>query len=213
MAETKNSNGVYRPRAEAAVATTHPLPPVFLQARARAADASASAVVVTTSLPSPAFVHYAVFPAASSQETPPGDGADGSPTISGARPQDGNVAGVESEWAARNHVKGGCANATGSGRGAIALNETAGLVTSGVIFASRNSTSGEGIYAAAPAVAATVEAEVAKPLPTSNIVGLEAGQSAMDEGEPVEVVFYVGGLKASEAYDLCLFSETPGSNG
>lgn len=195
------------------VATTHPVPPVFLQARARAADASASALVVTTSLPSPAFVHYAIFPAASLQKLPSRNGKDGSPAVSGARPQNGNEAAEESEWAVRHDVKDGCANATGSGRGAIALNETAGLVTSGVISASRNSTSGNGIHAAAPTVAATVEAEVAKPLPISNAVGLEAGQSAMDEGEPVEVVFDVGGLKASEAYDLCLFSETPGSNG
>lgn len=199
------------------MATTHPKPPAFLDARARAADASASALTVIASLQSPAGVHYAVFQA-SSAEVRPGDRLEGVPGILGARLPNGQPAETEeSESMTRGDYHNGCANATVSGRGPLALNETAGLVSSGVVWVSRNrSSSGDDNGAGTPTAATAAgaaDATIFTALPTSYAVRSSAVQSVLKGGNTVEAAFRVEGLKASEAYDLCLFTETPGSNG
>lgn len=100
----------------------------------------------------------------------------------------------------------GCDNATVSNRGPSALNESIGLVTSGVVPSAFPAGSGltEGARKATPVAgaAAMPSTEGQMRLPWK----LEAG------GE-LEAVFRVEGLQAATVYDICLFTETPGSNG
>lgn len=199
------------------MATTHPMPPAFLDARARAADASASALIVTASLQSPGGVHYAVF-LASSDEVQPGDRLDGILETLGATSLNGQSAETEEPKSMLTGYHNiGCTNATVSGRGPLALNETAGLVTSGVVWFSRNNgSSGDDNNADTRTDTTAPKAGSAKTsttLPTSYAVRSSAIPSVMKGGDAFEAEIYVEGLNASEAYDLCLFSETPESNG
>lgn len=142
VTETANSNGVYRSKAEPLLATTHPIPPSLLHARAHAADASASALTVTASLESPAELHYAVFPA-TSVAIRPGDRKAGDPTVLEGVPSHGQHRnpedGARADVIVREYKSDGCGNASISGRGPLALNDTTRLVTSGVVPASGNS--------------------------------------------------------------------------
>lgn len=215
--ETIDSSGVYREHSRPVLATTHPVPPFLQDAHARAADASSSALVVTVSLLALAEVHYAVFPAAfedSVTDTMEAEhhskGSFGAEDVSASvKTGDGKGREAYASW--------GCGNATTTGRGPVALNETQSLVASGVVSSATSAASllvenvdrnpapaGNVGVATATAAAATAHASGLQQAFAKRVSGGE---------EAIEVVFRVEGLKAAEAYNVCLFTETPGSNG
>lgn len=109
----------------------------------------------------------------------------------------------------------GCGNATATGRGPVALNETRGLVTSGVVSSATRAASLLENVDRKPAPAGNVDVATATAAATSHASGLQQAFAKRVSGgeEAIEVVFRVEGLKAAEAYNVCLFTETPGSNG
>lgn len=209
MTETTNSNGVYRVEPEPYLVTTHPMPPPLLDARARAADASSSALVVTVLLTSVAEVHYAVFPAPTT-ETPAAD--DGSGVDQGeARTHEPEKGG---EGGSGNNGHWGSANASvsaGERREAATLNDTVGLVVSGVVPSTatttmlRSAVAEKGAETTPGVVPSTASGADGKPRSPTSVRSLE--------GNTLEVMFRVEGLQAAQAYSICLFTETPGSNG
>lgn len=104
------------------------------------------------------------------------------------------------------HHGRGCGNATVSDMGPPALNDSIGLVTSGVVLSAFHAGSGlaENAHTAAPVsrATATPSTEDQTRVPWRNEAGGELG-----------AVFRVEGLEAGTAYDICLFTETTGSNG
>lgn len=205
------------------------MPPLLLDARARAADASSSALLVTVSLESLAEVHYAVFPITSAV-SPHADHA--APASGRDKPAQGRVDNgmdVEGERSTRDD-KGagshggalGCANigAAVDGMGMpAALNETRGLVASGVVasktIAGMITLAGEG-EAGVNAAAASSASAVADSTTTSVGAGGQSkslAASRLSEGDALDVEFRVEGLQAAQAYSVCLFTETPNSNG
>lgn len=229
--ETTNSNGVYRANPEPILVTTHPVPPRLLDARARAADASSSALILTVSLSSLAEVHYAVFQIPTT--TTPREGNDGrggldEPTIessSSATPVGGRerLDGRDDQEGGAGYLRDlGCGRNSvmvGGRREPVALNDTTGLVTSGVVSSattsdSLNMESAEKRASTIPAgvpPAAGVPA-TSTPLGATGRSGLLAASRSVD-GDALEVMFRVEGLQAAQAYSICLFTETPGSNG
>lgn len=209
VTETTNSNGVYRVEPEPFLVTTHPMPPLLLDARARAADASSSALVVTVSLASLAEVHYAVFPVPTTEMRTEDGGVrmDIGEAI-GHPPDDSGGSGV------KNGSGWGCGNAganVGERGGATALNDTAGLVVSGVV----PSTTTAGLVLSA---ATEKDSKTAPGVVPSALLGADSKSSKLTsarslEGDALEVMFRVEGLQAAQAYSVCLFTETPGSNG
>lgn len=186
------------------------MPPLLLDARARAADASSSSFVVMVSLASLAEVHYAVFPVPTT-ETPTGD--DGLSADHGeARghgPDGGEDGGVRdsSDWGCGNHT----AN-VGERREATALNDTVGLVVSGVIPST--TTAGLLHLAVAEKDSESVPGAAPSTLPGAGGKSSNTPASVRSlEGNALEVMFRVEGLQAAQAYSVCLFTETPGSNG
>ncbi|CBJ34147.1 conserved unknown protein [Ectocarpus siliculosus] len=230
--ETTNSNGVYHAKSEPVLATTHPVPPVLLDARAHAADASSSALVVAVSLASLAEVHYALFPIPT---TPDEDGlvedtAKATPTgderASNGQADGGGAAGGEVLTRGGSGGDGACSGdgwGSRNGNGAVdgrrdpsALNETLGIVASGVI----PSTATAGML-----LSAAEEDGTNKPVEVSP-AGAAAATAVRSNGHPslitasrslegsgLEVAFRVEGLQAAQAYSVCLFTETPNSNG
>lgn len=190
------------------------MPPLLQDIHARAADASSSALVVTVSLLALAEVHYAVFPAAPKDGLTDTMGADRhfqeSFGVEDASARVEKNRGTEKEA----YVGWGCGNATATARGPVALNDTRGLVTSGIVSSATSAASllanmnhkpaSEGNVAVARALTATSHASGAQQAFAKRVSG---GEEAM------EVVFRVEGLKAAEEYNVCLFTETPGSNG
>ncbi|CAM9283759.1 unnamed protein product [Ectocarpus fasciculatus] len=230
--ETTDSNGVYHAKSEPVLATTHPVPPILLEARAHAADASSSALIVTVSLASLAEVHYAVFPIPAT----PGEDGLGQDTANAAPAgdehasdrEDGGGAAAGGEVLTREGGGGGGAcsgddwgSRNGSGavdgrRDPAALNETLGLVASGVIpstatasmllsAAGEDGTKKPAELSPGGAAAATAAGSNGQP-------NLMAASRSL-EGSGLEVAFRVEALLAAQAYSICLFTETPNSNG
>lgn len=202
--ETASSNGVYRTNFEPLLATTHPIPPTFYDVLARAADASSSSIVVTVSLAIPAEIHYALFPTTLKDADTKSTGRE-EPLVKlrdgqGAEEDEGEV-----------HHRTGCANASFSGKGPAVLNETLGIVTSGVVPSVSidlvHGENSEHVWSVASGAAASGTS-------TSQRVQAQAMNAwSSSEGGGLQAVFRVEGLEAAKAYDVCLFSETPGSNG
>ncbi|CAM9253016.1 unnamed protein product [Ectocarpus sp. 4 AP-2014] len=233
--ETANSNGVYHAKSEPVLATTHPVPPVLLDARAHAADASSSALVVTVSLASLAEVHYALFsiPATPDEDglvedtakaTPTGDErasngqADGSGAAGGEVLTRGGGGGGGGDGACSGD---GWGSRNGSGaddgrRDPTALNETLGLVASGVI---PSTATADLLLSAAEEDGTNKPAEISPAGAKATTAVRSLGQSHLMaasrslEGSGLEVSFRVEGLQAAQAYSVCLFTETPNSNG
>lgn len=190
------------------------MPPLLLDARARAADASSSALVVTASLASLAEVHYAVFPV-QTPETPTGDDAGlradhGEPGGQGQGPEGAGEGGVGDN---SGGLGSGSGASVGERREAAALNDTVGLVASGVVPST--ATAGLLILSAA----AEKDAKAAPGAAPSSALGADGGKSNTPtsarslEDNALEVMFRVEGLQAAQAYSVFLFTETPGSNG
>ena len=215
--ETIDSNGVYREYPTPILATTHPVPALLQDAHARAADASSSAIIVSVSLRIPAEVHYAVFPTIPEGVTKEAEGQSKGPFgVEGARHSEGlfgtehasaNVAFGDIGEGKEAYVSWGCGNATATARGGIALNGTRGLVTSGAVSSATSAASNED-RKPVPAVAVAGANAIAA---TSQVSKTQ--QAFSEGGEGMKVVFRVEGLKAAEAYNVCIFTETPGSNG
>ncbi|CAM9697124.1 unnamed protein product [Ectocarpus sp. 12 AP-2014] len=231
--ETTNSNGVYHAKSEPVLATTHPVPPALLDARAHAADASSSALVVTVSLASLAEVHYALFPIPAGPDedglvedtakaTPTGDErasngqADGGGAAGGEVLTLGGVGGGDGAcsgdgWGSRNGGGG-----VDGRRDPSALNETLGLVASGVIPST--ATAGMLLSAAEedgtnkPAEVSPAGAAAATAVRSNGHPNLMTASRSL-EGSGLEVSFRVEGLQAAQAYSVCLFTETRNSNG
>ncbi|CAM9139051.1 unnamed protein product [Hapterophycus canaliculatus] len=223
--ETSNSNGVYRANPGPILATTHPMPPLLLDARARAADASSSALLVAVSLESLAEVHYAVFTSPTAI-SPPGahaKSASGGDTLAQGR-LDSGIGAAEEGLAGEDGGTGfqdsalGCENVGGAVdglRAPTALNETRSLVASGMVpsttiagmlvFAGDEES---GVNAPASTVAASTTTSVGADGKTQLLAA-----SRLSEGDTLEVEFRVEGLQAAQAYSICLFTETPESNG
>lgn len=189
--------------------TTHPLPPLLLDARARAADASSSALVVTVSLASLAEVHYAVFPV-QTPDTPAGD--DGPRVDPGET--GGHGPGGAGEGGTGYSSVLGAGNVSvnaGERREAATLNDTVGLVVSGVV--PTTTIAGFLLAAAAEKGAETLPGAVpSAALGAGGKANTPASAKSL-EGNALEVMFRVEGLQAAQAYSVCLFTETPGSNG
>lgn len=100
----------------------------------------------------------------------------------------------------------GCGNATVSDRGPSALNDSIGLVTSGVVLSAFHAGSGlaENAHTAAP---------VSRGVATTGTEDQTRLPWRLKAGEELGAVFCVEGLEAGTAYDICLFTETTGSNG
>ena len=214
MTETTNSNGVYRTEPEPFLATTHPMPPLLLDARARAADASSSALVVTVSLASLAEVHYAVFPAQMPEETPP-TGGDGPRVDHGEAGGNGGPDGASEGgvgWDNKDLGSGGVSAGVGGRREATALNDTVGLVVSGVVPSAATAGLLRSAFAERDAKAAAPGAAPSAALGADGKSNTPASARSL-EGRALEVSFRVEGLQAAQAYSVCLFTETPGSNG
>lgn len=203
------------------------MPPLLLDARARAADASSSALLVTVSLASLAEIHYAVFPIptaisapednlkpASNGDDPAQESVDHGLDAGGERSTRG-----EGGTGAHGRVFG-CGIVGGAVHGTktpAALNETQGLEASGMIpsmaIAGMLAFAGEkeaGVKAtpSASAVAASTTASV-RVGGKSKILAA----SRLPEADALEVEFRVDGLQAAQAYSVCLFTETSESNG
>lgn len=228
--ETTNSNGVYHANSEPVLATTHPVPPILLEGRAQAADASSSALVVTVSLASLAEVHYAVFPipARHDQDGRGQDTATAAP-VGDERAFNGEADGevlTREGGGGGGGADGACSgNGWGSrnGSGGIdgrrdptALNETLGLVASGVIPSAATAamllSAAEEDGAKKPAEVSTAGAAAATAIRSNGQPNLMAASRSL-EGSGLEVMFRVEGLRAAQAYSVCLFTETPNSNG
>lgn len=179
---------------EPVIAVTHSKPSGLRDVYARAADASSSAIAVTVSLTAPAEVHYALFPTTSSGKGLPSGELENKKLLSGVLAPGEKY----TEALVEEHRNSGCANATLSRRGAASLNDTAELVTSGVVhFAPRASPPPRKAEAAPPVASIT----------TSNL--LPSPWKVQD----LQVMFLVERLEPAKSYDVCLFTETPGSNG
>lgn len=204
--ETIDSNGVYREHSGPILATTHPVPPFLQDVRARAADASSSALIVTVSLLALAEVHYAVFPATSENSLT--DAMENERHSKGLHEAENANGGVKTGdgKGKEAHASWGCGNATATGRGPVALNDTRSLVTSGVVSSLMENVNRK------PAPEGNVSVASAVASATPHASGAFAKRVSVGE-EAMEVVFRVEGLKAAEAYNVCLFTETPGSNG
>lgn len=188
--------------------TTHPMPPQLLDARARPADASSSALVITASLASLAEVHYAVFPI-NATGTPP--------EVGGLRFDDAEEKREGSTDGGKGDVghgrKWGCGDVYGVGgekREATALNDTLGLVASGVVPSA--ATAELLRSAAAEKETGTKPASIGS-APPADGKSTKPASSRVLEGDALEVVFRVDGLQPAQPYSVCLFTETPGSNG
>ncbi|CAM9385228.1 unnamed protein product [Scytosiphon promiscuus] len=227
--ETSNSNGVYRANPEPILVTTHPMPPRLLDARARAADASSSALLVSVLLEALAEVHYAVFPIPAAI-SPAGDNAK---LASGRdEPAEGRVDRSLDGGGKRPTREGGDAGSHGSALGCrnvggaidgtktpAALNETQGLVASGVVPSS--TIAGMVVLAEEEAAGANAAAASSSPATvvsaTTSVGGggqsIILAASRLPEDDALEVEFRVDGLQAAQAYSVCLFTETPESNG
>lgn len=194
VTESKDSNGVFWAKPEPVISVTHPRPSGFRDVYARAADASSSAIAVTVSLTAPAEVHYALFPTAPSGRELPSGELENKKLLRGVLgPGEKGI-----EVLVEEHRNSGCANATLSRRGAASLNETAELVTSGIVpFAPRASLPHRKAEAAPPVAS----------IATSNLLRLPW------KAQDLEVMFRVERLEAAKSYDVCLFTETPGSSG
>ncbi|CAM9130121.1 unnamed protein product, partial [Laminaria digitata] len=222
--ETIDSNGVYRQHPEPTLATTHPVPPLLQDAHARAADASSSALVVTVSLVALAEVHYAVFPTAPPKNslTDATETEHHSKERFGAEGSNESVETDDSE-VTEAYVTWGCGNATAATAWrAVALNGTRGLVTSGVVSSATSAASlHEDMDRSKPALEGNANVAVASAMaaatashPHASEVQHAFAKKVLGGGEEaMELVFRVEGLEAAEAYDVCLFTETPGSNG
>lgn len=210
-----------------------------MDARARAADASSSALVLTVSLSSLAEVHYAVFQISTTTTAAPREGDDGRGGLdqhdmessSSATPAGGGRERLDGrddeEGGAGYLLDWGCGGGGGSGvaggdrREPASLNDTVGLVTSGVVPSTTTddllnlaaaekgaATMPEGIPPAAGVPA------ISTPLGAPGRSGLLAASRLVDgDGDALEVMFRVEGLQSAQAYSICLFTETPGSNG
>ena len=164
---------------------------------------------MTVSLLALAEVHYAVFPAISEENL--------AGTMENERHSKGLYGAENANDSVRTsdgkgkeaHFSWGCGNATATTRGPVALNDTRGLVTSGVVSSLLENVNfkpaPEGNVAVASAVASATS--YTSGVPHAFTKGVSGREEAM------EVVFRVEGLKAAEAYNVCLFTETPGSNG
>ncbi|CAN0194025.1 unnamed protein product, partial [Ectocarpus sp. 12 AP-2014] len=114
-------------------------------------------------------------------------------------------------WGSRNGSR-----AANGRRDPSALNETLGLVASGVI----PSTATAGLLlSAAEEDGRHKSAEISPAGATAATAVRSLGQSSLMaasrslEGGGLEVSFRVEGLQAAQAYSICLFTETPNSNG
>lgn len=159
-------------------------------------------------------MHYAVFPSTESNDqarhalsvpalplqTDHGGDIDEVDTINSLEHEEG-----EEEKEGGYHDRG-CGNATVSDRGPSALNDSIGLVASGVVLSAFHAGSGlaENEHTPSPVsrATATPSTEDQTRLPWRYEAGGELG-----------AVFRVEGLEAGTAYDICLFTETMGSNG
>lgn len=172
---------------------------------------------MTVSLSSLAEVHYAVFHIPTTTTPREGDGLgldenelERESLASGG---DGG-AGYVRRWGC-----GSDGGVVGGRTEPIALNGTAGLVASGVVPSTI--TSDSLTLAAVDKGAATIPAAVppAAGVPTTPTPLGATGQSSLlaasrsIDSDALEVVFRVDGLLAAQAYSICLFTETPGSNG
>lgn len=176
------------------IAVTHPRPSELRDIYARAADASSSAIAIMVSLTAPAEVHYALFPTTSSGRGLPSGESENKTLLSGV-PGPGEK---DTDALVEEQRNSGCANATLSRRGAASLNDTAELVTSGVVhFAPRASPPPRKAEAAPPVAS----------IATSNV--LPSPWRVQD----LQVIFLVERLEPAKSYDICLFTETPGSSG
>ncbi len=188
--------------------TTHPVPPLLLDARARPADASSSALVITASLASLAEVHYAVFPINATVMPPEGGGLR---FDNAEEKREGSTDGGDEGLG--HGRKWGCGDVYGAGgeeRKATALNDTFGLVASGVV--SSAATAELLLLATDEKETGTKPASIGTSSPADG-TSTKPTSSRVLEGDDLEVVFRVDGLQPAQAYSVCLFTETPGSNG
>ena len=189
--------------------TTHPVPPLLLDALARPADASSSALVVTASLASLAEVHYAVF-SINATETPPEEGGLRFDDAQARR--EGTTDGGEGETGhGRTWGCGDVYRAGGEKREAASLDETSGLVASGVVPST--ATAELLLLAATEKEVKTKPAATSATPPEADAKSNKPVSSRALEGNALEVVFRVEGLQPAQPYSVCLFTETPGSNG
>lgn len=206
---------MYRAKSEPVLVTTHPVPPLFKDAYASAADASSSALRVTVSLAAPAEVHYALF-------ATDGDNYDHA-VVSAKRGSPRDLPGGGGEM----DVVEGCRNGTmqrASASGPARLNGTLGLVVSGVLslrtsvdlFTRQGNE--QDIKKSEHFVEETILAKGmthAARTTQDHHVGIQPAEfrSSRVDDEAIEGIFRVDGLEPAKAYDVCLFTETPGSNG
>lgn len=179
---------------------------------------------MTVSLVALAEVHYAVFPTA----PPKNSLTDATETEHHSKERfgaEGSNESVETDDSEGTEacVTWGCGNATAATAWrAVALNGTRGLVTSGVVSSATSAASLlEDMDRSKPALEGNANVAVASAMaaattshPHASEVQHAFAKKVLGGGEEaMEVVFRVEGLKAAEAYDVCLFTETPGSNG
>lgn len=202
------------------------MPPRLLDANARAADASSSALVVTVSLSSLAEVYYAVFQIPTTTTPREGDGLELDENevepSSSATAADGDASdGEGGAMHARDWGCGSDSGVVGDRREPKALNDTRGLVASGVVPSTKSADLLAMAAAAAEKGAAAIPAAVlpaagvpaaATPLGAARQSNLLAASRSVDD-DALNVMFRVEGLQAAQAYSICLFTETPGSNG
>lgn len=168
---------------------------------------------MTVSLKDPADIHYAVFPTTWEDESNRALEAERPPT---GLPSTNEVhANLDTDEKSNEyrHRDRGCSNATFTGRGPIVLNDTLGIIASGVVPAATGDTISlvEKNTKSVPAANVAASATIAATTP-----GAEAQPKLpwrLSGGEVLEAAFRVEGLKAAKAYDVCIFTETPGSHG